>query len=103
MAPAGEVFLVETVIPKDTADSDAAWTARLPVFTGSRERRGRVPRPAPTRRLTLLKTTQLPHRAFSRPNLSKTDSAEGSLRERPLEGRLNDARVAGVGRVILIR
>jgi hypothetical protein len=28
MAPAGEVFLVETVIPKDTADSDAAWTGR---------------------------------------------------------------------------
>jgi hypothetical protein len=78
--PAGNVLLVEVVIPQRTAGSDATrlHTTML-VVTGSRERTEIEYQDLLHRAgLTLVKTTPLPHNsAFSRPHLPKTNSASG--------------------------
>ena len=78
--PAGNVLLIEVVIPQCTAGSDATrLDTTMLVFTGSRERTESEYQNLLHRTgLTLVKTTPLPQNsAFSRPHLPKTDSANG--------------------------
>ena len=78
--PAGNVLLVEVVIPQRTAGSDATrLDTTMLVFTGSRERtESEYQDLLHCAGLTLVKTTPTAsNSAFSRSHLPKTDSASG--------------------------